>query len=209
MRLKVVASLLLVPCFGTAVPIGTSLTFDGLKNGEQILNYYSGGFGSLGSGPGPSYGVTFTAGLAADSTVIAFGPTAAVTASRVAMDLDSPFSQIVSFYFAGNGTVSFYSGPNATGSLLHSYTLTYPPFFPFSGVPGAFESAVFTPVGATLRLDSITFGAAVVPEPSVAMLVIMGIMLIALLAGRSITTYRGSTVFVAIIANADRLGMKK
>ena len=29
---------------------------------EQPLNYYAGGFGSLGSGPGPNYGVSFPTG---------------------------------------------------------------------------------------------------------------------------------------------------
>jgi hypothetical protein len=39
---------------------GTTLTFEGLKNFEQVENYYNGGMGSRGSGPGPSYGVTFS-----------------------------------------------------------------------------------------------------------------------------------------------------
>ncbi|MGD0541813.1 MAG: hypothetical protein ABSB33_09880, partial [Tepidisphaeraceae bacterium] len=54
---------------GTAVLIGglllasrgwaQPLTFAGLQNGEPIDNYYAGGFGGFGSGPGPNYGVVF------------------------------------------------------------------------------------------------------------------------------------------------------
>src|SRR5216684_8849886 len=40
----------------TQVPI---LTFEGLKDNEPINNYYNGGFGNNGSGPGPNYGITF------------------------------------------------------------------------------------------------------------------------------------------------------
>lgn len=36
-----------------------TLTFEGLQDNEQVLNYYNGGFGGNGSGPGPNYGITF------------------------------------------------------------------------------------------------------------------------------------------------------
>lgn len=36
------------------------LNFGGLNDGEEVLNYYNGGFGSQGSGPGPNFGITFT-----------------------------------------------------------------------------------------------------------------------------------------------------
>jgi hypothetical protein len=154
------------------------VTFDGLKSGEQVLDYYAGGFGSEGSGPGPNFGISFTNGLAADSTVIAFGPSGLVTAPSVTMTLDAPWAGGVSFYFTGSGQISFYSGPNATGTLLANDAL-YPPFFPFAGNPGSFESAVFLPSGSgPLRLDSISFGATVIPEPSVAVMVAIGMMLV-------------------------------
>ena len=38
------------------VPI---LTFEGLRDSEPIFNYYDGGYGGNGSGPGPNYGITF------------------------------------------------------------------------------------------------------------------------------------------------------
>jgi hypothetical protein len=96
------------------------------------------------------------------------------------MSLNTPWMSGVSFYFSGNGSVSFYSGADATGNLLQDSTLVYPPFFPFSAQPGPFQSVVFTPApGATLRLDSITFGGTVVPEPSILILLVTGLSLIA------------------------------
>jgi len=37
-----------------------TITFDGLQNVEPILNFYNGGLGGAGSGPGPNFGVTFS-----------------------------------------------------------------------------------------------------------------------------------------------------
>ena len=168
-----------------AVPNPASLTFDGFLNDEAILTYYMGGFGSLGSGPGPAFGITFTPGLVADSTPLGFGPrapTARITGTSATMNLDSAFPGLVSFYFTGNGTVSFFSGQNGSGTQLSSFGLVN------NSVPGTFgadllpfQSAVFTPaVGSTLRLDSITFGAQVVPEPSTAMLLLTGLGLVSI-----------------------------
>jgi len=170
-----------------AVPFGASLSFDGILNNETILTYYMGGFGSLGSGPGPAFGITFTPGLVADSTPLGFGPrapTARITGTSATMNLDSAFPGLVSFYFTGNGTVSFFSGQNGSGTQLSSFGLVSMSL-PSTGTFGAsllpFQSAVFTPaVGSTLRLDSISFGIQVVPEPSTAMLLLTGLGLVSI-----------------------------
>jgi hypothetical protein len=174
----------LFPSVLFAAPIaGESLTFDGLQVGEQVLTYYDGGFGSLGSGPGPLDGVSFTTGLAVESTAIAFGPSAQVTAASVTMDLDSPWSGFFSFYFAGNGVVSLYSGRDATGTLLGSFTT--PRQTGVNGVFdafGTFQSAVFAPTpGSAFLVDSITFGGVVVPEPAGATLFAAGVISILVL----------------------------
>jgi len=164
-----------------AVPFGASLSFDGILNNETILTYYMGGFGSLGSGPGPAFGITFTPGLVADPTRLVFGPSARITGTSATMNLDSAFLGLVSFYFAGNGTVSFFSGQNGSGTLRSSFGLvsTFPDAFGADLLP--FRSAVFTPaVGSTLRLDSITFGLQVIPEPSIAMLLLTGLGLVSI-----------------------------
>ena len=169
----------LIPAWLIAAPIsGNGVTFDGLQNGEPVLTYYDGGFGGFGSGPGPSYGVSFTAGLTADSTMITFGPSALVQAP-VTMDLDSPWSSIMSFYFTGTGSVSFFSGKDASGMLLQSMSLEngYPFGFPEGAAPGSFQSVVFSPAtSGSLRIDGITFGFLVVPEPSTGIVVIAGIL---------------------------------
>ena len=44
---------------------GFSLSFNELQFGEDVLEYYNGGFGGAGSGPGPASGISFTPGLIA------------------------------------------------------------------------------------------------------------------------------------------------
>ena len=164
-----------------AVPNLASLTFDGFLNDEAILTYYMGGFGSLGSGPGPAFGITFTPGLVADPTRLLFGPSARITDTSATMNLDSAFPGRVSFYFTGNGTVSFFSGQNGSGTQLSSFGLTPSLSNTFGATLLPFQSAVFTPaVGSTLRLDMITFGSQVVPEPSIAMLLLTGLGLVSI-----------------------------
>ncbi len=52
------------------------LTFEGFQQNEEILSYYNGGHGSLGSGPGPNYGITFgTSALALNSGNYSSNPT--------------------------------------------------------------------------------------------------------------------------------------
>ena len=167
-----------------AVPNLASLTFDGFLNDETILTYYMGGFGSLGSGPGPAFGITFTPGLVADPTRLVFGPSARITGTSATMNLDSAFPGRVSFYFTGNGTVSFFSGQNGSGTQLSSFglvSMSLPITNTFGATLLPFQSAVFTPaVGSTLRLDSISFGVQVVPEPSTAMLLLTGLGLVSI-----------------------------
>ena len=170
----------LIPAWLFAAPItGNSVTFDGLQNGEPVLTFYDGGFGGSGSGPGPAFGVSFTAGLTVDSTVIAFGPSALVHAP-VTMNLDSPWSSNVSFYFTGTGSISFYSGKDATGTVLASASLanSFPGGLPYGATPGSFQSAVFLPAtSGSLRVDSISFGFLVIPEPSTGTLLGAGILI--------------------------------
>jgi len=47
---------------GTPVNVAGTvvLTFEGFGDQEEIRDYYNGGVGSLGSGPGPSYGISFS-----------------------------------------------------------------------------------------------------------------------------------------------------
>jgi hypothetical protein len=107
--------------------------------------------------------------------MIAFGPSALVTAPSVTMNLANAWLGLFSFYFQGTGTISLYAGQNAGGGLVGTLPLSgQGPFGVFAG----FQSAVIMPtVGTNLRVDSITFGFQVIPEPSSAMLFACGIVL--------------------------------
>lgn len=178
--------------FGGAASVGlvasqayaTALTFEGLQNGEPIDNYYDGGLGGLGSGPGPNYGVMFT------SNSVAFisknsggtgnfvdspppGDTAALfTGSGDYMDVAAGFTTSLSFYYFGaqSGSVTVYSGLNGTGSPLLSLTLIPDTNFGATGnfFSGTAESVDFSGAANGTYFDNITFrvGELVVPEPA-------------------------------------------
>ncbi|HTS70394.1 MAG TPA: PEP-CTERM sorting domain-containing protein [Terriglobia bacterium] len=167
----------------------TVLTFEGLQDEEAILNYYNGGFGGNGSGPGPNYGITF----GADSLAIISGanggsgnfsgapsmPTIAFFLSGAGdvMDVPAGFDTGFSFYYSAindSGTVDVYSGLDGTGSLLASIYLpvtpsggspecTYGAFCPWFPIgvsfAGTAESAVFTGTANQIGFDNITLGA--------------------------------------------------
>lgn len=114
------------------------LTFEGLKDNEPVLNFYNGGLGGSGSGPGPNFGITFTpnsmAVIEADQggtgnfkqepspkTILFFLSGAAAT-----MNVPAGFTTGFSFFYsaANNpGVIRVWSGPNATGTLLATLNL--------------------------------------------------------------------------------------
>ncbi|MGB7760744.1 MAG: hypothetical protein WBL61_13005 [Bryobacteraceae bacterium] len=114
------------------------LTFEGLQNAEEVQGYYNGGYGNLGSGPGPNYGVTFTdngwAYISADDggTAGFAGNPSGDTAFTFRndgnpgiMDVSGGFSGGFSFYYSavyGTGTINIYSGLDGAGTLLDSFT---------------------------------------------------------------------------------------
>lgn len=114
------------------------LTFEGLQNLESIGNYYNGGFGGNGSGPGPNFGVTFT------QTALALCP--GNLPGCTGNFGNNPSSPNIMFWLAANpimnvaggfttgfstfytsttdvGGIEIWSGLNATGSLLGSLNL--------------------------------------------------------------------------------------
>ena len=121
------------------VPI---LTFEGLRDNEPILNFYNGGDGANGSGPGPNYGITFegqSLGIISDlSTIVtpagpqtgtgdfSNAPSGVTTAyflsgSGVVMNVAAGFTTGFSVYYAAAntpGSISVYDGLDATGQYL-------------------------------------------------------------------------------------------
>jgi hypothetical protein len=127
----------------------STLTFEGLMDGEDVLDYYSGGYGGYGSGPGPDHGVIFSSnalalvdsddspsgngnigGEPSPSTVLFFLGGQSVTLTHAA-----GFGASLSFYYSSpyyGGEVSVYDGPYGTGSLLAFFEI---PTTPDNGAP--------------------------------------------------------------------------
>lgn len=157
-----------------------SLTFEGLKDGEGVLNYYNGGAGSLGSTGGPNYGITFSnnalalirsnaggsgnfGGEPSPSTVLFFRSGNAAT-----LNYASGFTTGFSFYYSAvfnPGTIRVFDGLNGTGNVLATLALPTTPNGAVSGCPnnaGA-NYCPFVPIGVTFSgtARSIDFGGTV------------------------------------------------
>jgi hypothetical protein len=194
MRKILLAVLLLVVFNLTASAATTTLTFEGLQNLEPIGNYYNGGLGGFGSGPGPNYGITFGADSLAVITAGAGGtgdfsgqPSGVTVAFFLSgpgdvMDVPAGFTNGFSFYYSAvvyGGTITVWSGLDGTGTqLAYLYlpvtpmggfgcTRDYCPWFPI-GVTfaGTAESAIFGGSANYIAFDNITLGSNT-PTPGV------------------------------------------
>ena len=144
------------------------VNFGRLKNLEFVNQFYDGGTGSLGSGPGPNYGLQFTANAQAIISaskggsgnfignpgglpVMFFqtGNTATITAMN-------GVQTAIWFYYSAlqTGSATIYSGPNGTGTILGSLTLP-----PNNSGCNTYKLCVWTAVGLPLSAPagSITF----------------------------------------------------
>jgi len=162
-----------------------TLDLNALKIGEEVLDSYDGGFGSLGSGPGPNIGITFSNDFVTMASGV-FGPpfrAEELTSTRGILDIPAGYSGIFSFYFKNSGAfgnVFLCSGLDAVGCTLGQLGLSPLPTFGAAGllltVP-AHSVVIFGDANA-LVLDDITEGAFVpppgsaVPEPTSVVLLI-------------------------------------
>lgn len=114
------------------------LTFEGLKDVEPIEQYYNGGFGGSGSGPGPNYGIVFGSGALAFIDFDAGGsgnfanepsPSTAVTflsGPGVVMNVPAGFTTGFSFFYSSvnlEGSVTVWDDLDGAGTLLASLNL--------------------------------------------------------------------------------------
>ena len=101
---------------------GFALSFNELQFGEDVLDYYNGGFGGAGSGPGPALGLSFTPGLIAvegDVYLDPDGKAAELDAPEVVMNISGGFSGLVQFYVLGGPIdVAFYDELDGLGNLV-------------------------------------------------------------------------------------------
>ena len=164
--------LLLLPTLSEAQTKGV-VNFSGLKNLEFIDRFYNGGKGSLGSGPGPNFGIEFTANA---QTII--------SASKGGSGnfINNPGGAPVMFFQAGNtvtmtatngvgiamwfyysalqtGSATVYAGPNGTGSILASVTLP-----PNNSGCNTYKLCVWSPVAVPLNTTAGSISFAGVPD---------------------------------------------
>jgi hypothetical protein len=148
-----------------------TLNFAGLQDTELVNNYYNGGTGSLGSGPGPSDGIVFSNGEVCvtvtgtcnnvanqpgPSTVLQF-----ISGTAATMNVAAGFTTGFSFYYsAANtpGSVTVWSGLNGTGTELADLAL---PITLPAPAPGFSEDySTWDPIGVSFAgtAESVDFG---------------------------------------------------
>ena len=165
------------------------LTFEGLQNEEPITNYYTGGLGGLGSGPGEDIGVYFSAnahslidtdhggtgffeGAPTPKTIMYFS-----TLDTATMTVAAGFDSGLSFYYTSPffaGSITIYDGLDGTGNVLAVLDLpntdshsvdpadVYSPFVPIEiSFGGTARSVDFSGVNGQIGFDNIILGAGV------------------------------------------------
>jgi len=149
------------------------LNMSGLQSGEAIDNYFNGGLGGNGSGPGPSYGIVFSSNSLALISALDGGegnfqnnPSGCPIAffeSGAADTLDEAggFTTGFSFYYssAEAGSVTVWSGLDGTGTELASVPLTAQ-YDTDCAVGSTTTFCTWTPVGVTFSgtAESVNFG---------------------------------------------------
>lgn len=186
----------------------TYLTFQGLKDGESISNFYNGGTGSFGSMSNYNFGITFSSNALAIKSYLkggsgGFNPTQTTstalffTGTSGYMNVTGGFNSGINFlYVAGaTGTVTVWSGSNGTGTVLAMINLApnggsasgcsgYPSLCNWTAVgltfSGSAQSVTFSGSANQLGITDITVGSsrAAVPEPSSLLLLGSGLLLI-------------------------------
>lgn len=183
-----------------------TMTFEGLGDFEYVRNFYNGGLGSKGSGPGANYGIAFPGdtntylnaylnqgtrgarfwGEPTPNTALSFQQSGAW------MNVASGFTDSLSFYYAnpnGNSTISIYSEINGGGQRLATLFLPQTAYtgqdghiFPMSfvslGFSGVAKSVDFLSMAHRGYIDDLSINtvAAVVPLPATAWLLGSGLL---------------------------------
>ena len=166
------------------------LEFEGLADFEAVGDYYGGGTGGWGSGPGENYGVTFSPsavaavnsdgwggapvwGMPSPNTALYFLP---ISSSHGVMNHPTGFDTGFSLFYSAPfspGTIKVYDGLDGAGNVLATLDLpanTSPPFRPSEpyspfleagvGFTGTAKSVAFSTGWGAPAYDNITLGRA-------------------------------------------------
>jgi hypothetical protein len=164
--------LLLLPSLSEAQTKGV-VNFGSLKNLEFIEQFYNGGKGSLGSGPGPNFGLQFTANAQAIISASQGGSGNFInnpggepvmffqTGNTVTITATNGVNTAVWFYYSAlqTGSATVYSGPNGTGNILASVTLP-----PNNSGCNTYKLCVWTTVAVPLNTNAGSMSFAGVPD---------------------------------------------
>ena len=167
--LAAACALLLLVRFCPAQSGVVTLTFEGLQNNEPIQNYYNGGYGGLGSGPGPNYGVTFGPDSLSIISIVNGGggnftgnPSGDTTAyfrsgPGVVMNVANGFQNGFSFYYASGGNTGTVTVADKSGNPLRSISIGNGSY-----CDGVYVYSCWTAIGVTFSgtAYSVSFGGA-------------------------------------------------
>jgi hypothetical protein len=198
---------------GSAANAGmVAMNFDTLQNNELVNSYYNGGLGSLGSGPGPNYGVIFTNAFVLNEfsnneglLVTLPNSITFLSGSGAIMNVAAGFKGGFSFNYSApfdTGSVLVYGGLNGTGPVLatlslpltnngastpgcggHNYCPVVAEGVTFAGTA---ESVNFSGTANFVVYDDITLGSStpvVTPLPAALPLFVTGLGAMGYLAG--------------------------
>jgi hypothetical protein len=166
---KICLAMALLALTASRAAAGFLLPFEGLQNFELVANYYNNGQGSLGSGPGTNYGISFGANAIAyipgqqsgmvtpfpgdpsPSTVLLLANPQFSNPGMPAfftMDVAGGFTQYLSYYYINiansDAMVQIYSGLDGTGTLLAQESLPS-----LAGTNAIFSNQVVVPFAGT------------------------------------------------------------
>ncbi|HUC11757.1 MAG TPA: PEP-CTERM sorting domain-containing protein [Stellaceae bacterium] len=175
----IIAATIAIGTVSVAEAAVIDLTFEGLQNLEPIDNFYNGGLGGNGSGPGPNFGIIFSANSlaliedSAGGTGNIQGEPSPVTAAFFlsggadTMDVPAGFTTGFSFFYSAinnPGVINVWSGLDGTGSLLATLALPVTPMGPYGTPPCTIGSpqifCPFEPIGVSFSgtAESVDFG---------------------------------------------------